>query len=200
MKSNLLRQFIATLHMLSDKECLLAKIELESAPILAGIKPSSLMTFSKDSRQSYQTWEQEKEHCCQALQLCYVELRKTEKYILVLFYNPDLLSEIMASADNRAFLEKMGYEGNLELAVILPLLRKRFSQGCPHEIGLFLGIAREDVDGFIRNNGAACLFCGYWKVYHKPQEASCLFRSFDQARQQVMHSICRRKRPVTVPA
>nr|WP_169717605.1 DUF3793 family protein [Sporomusa silvacetica] len=91
---NVLLKFIATLNTFSDSEYLMAKIELEVAPILVGLKPSSLMTFSKDSRNLYQIWETFKDKCCEGLKLQYFEMRKTEKSVLVLFYNPVLLSEI----------------------------------------------------------------------------------------------------------
>ncbi len=178
----------------------MAKIELEAAPILAGLKPSSLMTFSKDSRNLYQQWEKCKDKCCEKLRLHYYEMRKTEKYILVLFYNPVLLSEIVTSDENRNFLRSMGYQDRLSLLQILRLLKARFKQSFPHEIGLFLGIAKEDVVGFIQNAGGECLFSGYWKVYHNPDAANRLFRRFDKARHNVMQCICQRQSMSTVPA
>ncbi|TWH46671.1 DUF3793 family protein [Sporomusa sp. KB1] len=200
MKNVLLKKFIATLNTFSDGEYLMAKIELEAAPILAGIKPSSLMTFSKDSRNLYQMWETFKDKCCAILRLQYFEMKKTERSVLVLFYNPVLISEVVLRAENKDFLCGMGYPAGVSLQQILQILRERFKHTFPHEIGLFLGIAKEDVDGFIQNGGAGCLFCRYWKVYHRPHEAICLFRRYDTARYTVMKSICQRNSLVNMPA
>jgi len=200
LKNFLLRDFVAALTTLDDNEHLLAKIEVEVAPILAGLKPSALMTFSKDSRNSYQRWEFCKAECCARLNLHYYELRKSKQYILVLFYNPDLLADVLDNNENRSFLHSMGYPDGLALPQILSILQERFAGYCPHEIGLFLGIAKEDVDGFIRNQGGKCLFCGYWKVYHKPYEAYNLFRRYDLARYKVMQQICRRNSVAAVSA
>lgn len=84
MKNSLLRDFVDTLTTLDDSKCLMAKIEVEVAPILAGLKPSALMTFSKDSRKSYQRWEACKAEYSARLNLHYYELRKSKHYILVL--------------------------------------------------------------------------------------------------------------------
>ena len=200
MKNFLLHDFMAALTTLDDNECLMAKIEVEVAPIMAGLKPSALMTFSKDSRNSYQRWEACKTECAARLNLHYYELKKSTQYILVLFYNPDLLADVLKNDENRSFLHNMGYPDGLALPQILSILQERFDCHCPHEIGLFLGIAKEDVDGFIRNQGGKCLFCGYWKVYHKPHEAYNLFRNYDLARYKVMQQICRRSTVAAVPA
>lgn len=200
LKNILLRNFTDTLNTFRDSEYLMAKIELEVAPILAELKPSSLMTFSKDSRNLYQLWETFKDQCCERLKLQHFEMRKTEKYILVLLYNPILLSEIVVISENRDFLRGMGYQDELSVQQILQSLRERFKHAFPHEIGLILGISKEDVNGFIQNAGAECLFCGYWKVYHKPQEANNLFRSYDMARYNVMQNICQRKTLLTMSA
>ncbi|CQR72642.1 DUF3793 family protein [Sporomusa ovata] len=200
MKNVLLHKFIAILNTFSDSEYLMAKVELEVAPVLVGLKPSSLMTFSKDSRNHYQIWETFKDKCCEGLKLQYFEMRKTEKYILVLFYNPVLLSEIVLDTENKDFLLGIGYEEELSLKQILQILRERFMYGFPHKIGLILGISKEDVTSFIENGGSEFLFCGYWKVYHKPQEANRLFRRYDMARCNVMQSICQRKNLLTMTA
>lgn len=200
MEKNLLRDFIATVNTFSDSEYLKAKIELELAPILAGLKPSSLMTFSKDSRNLYQIWEMIKDKCCEELKLQYFEMRKTERHVLVLFYNPILLSEVVDNAENKDFLSSMGYQEGLSLQQMMQLLRGRFNHGFPHEIGLFLGIAKDDVKGFMQNGGAECLFCRYWKVYHRPHEAHSLFCSYDTARYNVMQNICHQNALVRVSA
>lgn len=200
LKNLLLRDFMATLTTFTDREYLMAKIELEVAPILAGLKPSAVMTFRKDSRNSYQKWETYKEVCCASLTLNYYEMRKTEHYVLVLLYDPALLTAVVTDAENKQFLRNMGYQEGLSLPQVLQILKERFAHACPHEVGLFLGISKEDVHGFIQNEGGCCLFCGYWKVYHKPQDAYKLFCQYDLARHKVMQRICQHKTMAAVSA
>lgn len=198
MKKHLLRDFVTAISLLGDSEYLLAKIELEVAPIQERLKPSALMTFSKDSRNSYQNWEVHKNEYCAKLRLNYHEMRKTEKCVLVLFYNPVLLKRVMEEPENRVFLSSMGYQAGASLEQILHTLKGKFTCACPHEIGIFLGISKENVTGFIQ--GGRCLFCGYWKVYHDPGEANKLFSSYDLARHKVIKRLCQRIAPVEVSA
>lgn len=55
-------------------------------------------------------------------------------------------------------------------------LRKACKQySFPHEIGVFLGYAIEDVLGFIKYKGKHALYTGYWKVYDKLPQKKKLF-------------------------
>lgn len=87
----------------------------------------------------------------------------------------------------RAILKMYGYpvpEGfgpvSVDECVAFLVRRLTESSGFPHEIGLFLGFPAEDVEGFIRNHGEGCRFCGYWKVYGDEQEARRRFARFQK--------------------
>jgi len=88
----------------------------------------------------------------------------------------------------------------MQLNQVLRILRRRVADGFPHELGLLLGIPREDVAGFIENRGANSLFCGYWKVYHNPRQAMKAFARYDMAKQAVMFRICETGRIEAMPA
>lgn len=68
----------------------------------------------------------------------------------------------------------------------LETLKSRFQSGCPHEIGLFLGIPYDDVASFISHNGENYLFYGYWKVYSEPVKAKRLFADFDASKKKAI--------------
>ena len=50
----------------------------------------------------------------------------------------------------------------------------------PHEIGLFLGYAPEDVDGFIRLGAGRAKCVGTWKVYGDLEAAKKKFALFQK--------------------
>ena len=200
MSKLLLNKLIDTLNALDDRDYLMAKIAMEAAPTLAGMKPSSLVTFSRNARNLYGLWERYKSDDSLGLGLSYYEVRRTEKYIVVLFYQPQLLSSVLTKADNCDFLRKLGYRDELSVKQVLQKIREKFRHSFPHEVGLLLGIPRQDVLGFIRNGGEGHLFCGYWKVYHNPSKAYRLFRGYDRARESVIESICLRQVPLPVVA
>ncbi|MDR3563954.1 MAG: DUF3793 family protein [Negativicutes bacterium] len=189
MNSILLRRFHRVLGGLDDRAYLLAKISYEVAPTSFGIKPSSLLSFHSYSRKLRQIWDQYKNDVCKELNINYFELNKTAKHTLVLFYHHDVLEKTVQDPNNKAFLEKMGYESELKLEQILGMLQRKMGSIFPHEIGLLLGIPRKDIVGFITNNGADCLFCGYWKVYHNPEQADSLFQGYDRAKNHVLRRL-----------
>lgn len=59
----------------------------------------------------------------------------------------------------------------------------------PHEIGIFLGYPVDDVLGFIENEGANYLFCGFWKVYSNPEGAQKAFDDYVYCRQYLCNTI-----------
>ena len=197
LKSAFSRQFVDVLNSLPDRDFLMAKIAIEAAPTIAGLKPSSLITFSTKSRNLHRLWERFKGEGRSFLGLQYSELKKTESYTLVLFYRSELLGEVVAQAENVALFDQLGCPCGKSLEQILQHLRDKLEHAFPHEIGLLLGIPREDVIGFMNKGGSDCLLCGYWKVYHNPVRAVSIFQGYDKAKLRVMNGICnlsRRKR------
>jgi len=189
MDKVLLRKFILHLNKFEGKEYLLSTIAYKAAPTLGGIKPSSLMSFSTKNKNLYELWERYKYDVCESLNLHFFELKETNDWKLVLFYNDEMLEKTTISKGNRAFLRKMGYSEAVTQAQRLEILKMRFSWMCPHEIGVFLGIPVEDICGFMQHKGSNFLFCKYWKVYHNPEEAKNLFEGYDNAKAKAIYAI-----------
>lgn len=184
-----LQKFMSAMKQLDGKDLLIWTVAHGAAPTLKGIKPSNLISFSRKGRDLYGLWEEYKQQVSEYLGLRYYELRRTGDQQLVLFYRCDLLGELLREEKTSAFLSALGYSGSMTLDESLQRLRERFEGKCPHEIGIFLGIPVEDVNGFMKHKGEGCLLCGYWKVYHDPESARSRFKAFDRARANVMETV-----------
>lgn len=106
---------------------------------------------------------------------------------------PDLLLQTLQRPPNHHFLTGMQYPLHVELEAYLAHLQTRYAQGCPYEIGVFLGIPVCDVKEFIQHGGNGCLFGRYWKVYRHPKAAKRLFEHYDQAKRSVITAVLQTK-------
>lgn len=185
----LFQKYLHKVRTLDDKNYLFSTIAYNIAPTIIGKKPSSLVCFSKNIRNLQLLWEKYKQEFQDSSTLEFYEIRKTEKSTLVLFYNPQLLSNVVFEKNNIKFLEEFGYNKHMTLHQCLELLKGRFEESCPHESGIFLGFPVEDVKSFIACEGKDCLACGYWKVYHNPTQAINMFKAFDHAKMRVVNLI-----------
>lgn len=181
--------FISMQSIENDKDYLSSTLAYWTAPTITKRKPSTLLTFSHNSRDLYNLWEIYKEETVARLKLDYFEIRKCSKRVLVIFFNRAVLLKTLLKTNNRNFLNSLGYPGELDLKEYLVLLKSRFEMNCPHEVGIFLGIPLEDVESFIENRGKGCLLNSYWKVYHNPKRARSIFASYDRAREKVISSM-----------
>jgi hypothetical protein len=196
MNKILVQDFFQALDEFNDKEYLRFKIQYDIAPTLAGIKPASLMTFVNQKRNLVELWNHCKDELCKNLGIRYYELRRKEDRVIVMFYRDEALSSCLAVWKNREFLLEQGYRDSQDVEEILDDLKVRYQEeNCPHELGVFLGYPLEDVRAFIKNNGAPCLVCKYWKVYQDVENALRVFESYDREREKVIQTVLRcRKR------
>ena len=76
----------------------------------------------------------------------------------------------------KAFLEALGYEySTVEKAIEQLKARFEIGRSFPHEVGVFLGYALEDVKGFMQDPAGGKLIKGYWKVYVDAEEKGRIF-------------------------
>lgn len=154
----------------------------ELAPTIMGSKPSTVLSFRDHSYiPLLSLWRQYGQVILAGSPLQVWVLKETEQSMIILFYNPVFLNRWLRKRAHKAFLEKRGYcvEGGLER--ILETLHEKFQSGCPHEIGLILGIPLKDVIGFIE------LRCpnhckGQWKIYGCFEKSVRLMNRFQQDR------------------
>ncbi|NLL52771.1 MAG: DUF3793 family protein [Peptococcaceae bacterium] len=198
MNKKIMQRYLEFTNKLDDYNYLLLRIAFRTAPTLLGIKPACLISLVNPSRNIIANWEQSKSDITGRLDLDYLEIKKSSQKILILFYREEILAKYLALKENQDFLKQLGYREGLNN--MLSLVQARFKSGCPHEIGLFLGFPCQDVKAFMEyqekisgirsglqvGQGPRVLLNGYWKVYHKPDLASDIFRRYDLARMMVM--------------
>ncbi len=148
-----------------------------AAPLLAGLKPASLVSFRKSKFEDFDALIASYETCfaCKGISFC--RLAEGEEYVLILFYRACALEARLASKKVRLLLDRYGYGGMTSLGEMLEELKRRMRRKMtfPHEIGLFLGYPPEDVQGFIEHGGQSFAYSGYWKVYANEEETRRLF-------------------------
>lgn len=154
------------------------------SPVLMGLKPSNLVSFSKEKFPELPKYaelytEQLKEEGIRMELLC-----SCKKHYLLLVYRPELLEEYLSNEEARKILAQDGYPEAGTLEEMITYLKARYEEkkGVPHEIGIFLGYPLEDVKGFQEFNGDSCKMCGYWKVYGDVEAAKKQFAKFDKCR------------------
>ena len=180
----LLGEFGKVQSLMDDKDYLFSRIALECAPTLQCLKPSTLLCFPRCGRNLRSLWEKYKTRTKQELGLDYFEVNSSANHHSVIFFRYETLAETLRSGKNIAFLRESGYRGPVSVEAVLAYLHEKMGRRYPHEIGLLLGIPAEDIRGFIANQGARCLLCGYWKVYHDPQHAGTIFKAYDNAKKR----------------
>ena len=169
MKSNLF-DFVQCMRQMEDYEYLLSLLAHHCGPTIERVKVSSLLNIRK-------------EELLQFFGVSSFSLKKDDSGKIVLIYHEDLLKEQLYKKEHIEFLSRFGYQNDWDYLQYLEFLKKRYTNLCPHEIGVFLGYPIYDVMQFISCPNKECRFVGYWKVYENEEVAKEIFRSYDEAKQ-----------------
>lgn len=189
MSSKLLKEYINKIGTLNDKEFLFANISYHIAPTIAKLKPSSIITLTNTGRNMVNLWEIYKKDLRNELGVEYCEIKTNKNSLTILFYDKKTLTKTLYKRRNMNFLKRFGYSENILLVECLQILKNRFQNMCPHEMGIFLGIPVDDVINFMDYPQKECLLCGYWKVYSNIEKAKKAFAKFDLAKVNVINKI-----------
>ena len=157
------------------------------APALAGLKPSNLVSLSREEFPDMEERLEEYRQLFAPRGVAFHTMCGCGRNVLLLVYRPAELERALRTPLSAALLKKDGYDAGEDLAAMLDRLsqRLRVEGDFPHEIGLFLGYPPEDVAGFQRHRGRNCKLCGHWKVYSDVERAKTLFRRYDQCREHL---------------
>ncbi len=161
-----------------------AKMALQCAPLIKGIKMSNLLIVSSSDEDAVRVILKKSGI------IHYRLLRQDDKTTFLLFRKAQLVSYLQGS-DVQRILKASGY-GDLSLGGILRMFQYRFEthmnqgEGFPHEVGLLLGYPVEDVVGFIENRGKNYLYSGYWKVYADVVTKAKLFEAYESAKEELI--------------
>ncbi|QHQ62559.1 DUF3793 family protein [Anaerocolumna sedimenticola] len=163
-------------------------------PTLLKIKPATLVNFQKkyieNTNHFFIVLNKESEQ----FQCSYEILYEDNRAYFIILYQTKLLRDVLNRFCENDILIRSGYlPGGDNFNKNLINLKKRFqnfkngnSVEFPHEVGIFLGYPILDVEEFIKNNGENYILCGYWKVYHKAEEAGKTFDQFRKLREDAV--------------
>ena len=138
-----------------------------SAATLCGVKPASLVSFSKaifvQGCAKVAAWNK----ILHAAGKCIRAVRRGENLFLLFIYDQRLLETALLQVGVSSYLAHKGYDvrGGGEGVLQQLFLRLARDRQFPHEVGVFLGYPLEDVAGYERYAGTKAKFCGSWAVY-----------------------------------
>lgn len=166
-------------------------IFIHSAPLIRGLKASHIINvkpaYVKTIKKIYEDFQIKGK----------VLLRTADKEVLLL-YREEALEQYLCCRESRQLLRSLGYEEQ-NLDGLLEHFSRRmeaYQEKCgafPHEMGIFLEYPVKDVEAFIKNEGEYYIFCGYWKVYHNPNEARKKFIEYDAAKDQLIRMLAEKE-------
>lgn len=190
---HVINRFLNSTECLDEEQNFYANIMFNIAPVICNEKPSCIMTFSSGNRDMLLLWEKYNKNIKNNKDILCFELKRTDKYVLVMFYSKNNLMYTVSENESVIFLHKLGYKKHMDLEEFLHHLKNRFEKVCPHELGIFLGYPIKDVKSFIECEGKDCLMCGYWKVYHDVEKAQKSFSAYDKAKEIILNLIIENK-------
>lgn len=173
------------------------------APVLVGIKPAMLLGMcncrqSKDrSKNLFGNWEKHKHLIAEKFNISFMELKRSEKGVQVLFYKQKLLKSIFADASTKLYMNKFGYRTCNSNAEFLAKLKKRFnSMSFPHEVGIFLGYPIKDVKGFVEKKGTCFVMSDRWKIYGCPDSSLRLIEQYERVEKIFISLLLENRNPL----
>lgn len=165
--------------MHDDEHLPLAKwLALELAPTILGSKPATILCL-RNVRfcPLFSLWKKYQTSLLANTSIQYLSLRTTMDTEIVLFYRENLLKRCLRRRCCRQFLARRGYPVDQGIKAVLQTLQLRFSQSCPHEVGIILGIPLKDVIGFMEVRCPLDII-GQWKVYGCKESSLRIMRCY----------------------
>lgn len=185
------KDFYKLLNSKEDKEYFETLFSYNIALISARLKPAITLNIVKyGNRAIYDMWRSYGSEYLNKLSLNQINLRESEKFLVVLIYDEELLFKYIYKKENVNFLEYVGYPKAFTISGALEGLKRRYEKyNCPHELGIFLGYPVDDVKDFMECSEKKCLSCGYWKVYNGQEKAEAIFKLFDQVKEEAIDNL-----------
>ena len=189
IKNSIFIEFFEQIKNFKDFEYLYALIKSTVAPTLKDLKLATMMNLKNGNRALKDLWEKNKTLIGDSLGLDFFELKKGENFVLVYFFKKDKLDKKLSTSKVSEFLNLMGYKDCKQVYDYLNLLKNRFNDSCPDEIGVFLGYPLKDVIDFKDRDKKTCKWTGYWKCFNDEKSSRKAFEKFDETKIIVMRSI-----------
>ena len=189
IKNSIFIEFFEQIKNFKDFEYLYALIKSTVAPTLKDLKLATMMNLKNGNRALKDLWKKNKTLIGDSLGLDFFELKEGEDFVLVYFFKKAKLIKKLSTPKVSEFLKLMGYENCILVNDYLNLLKSRFSDSCPDEIGVFLGYPLKDVIDFKDRDKKICKCTGYWKCFNDEKSSRKAFKKFDETKIIVMKSI-----------
>ncbi|NLO91693.1 MAG: DUF3793 family protein [Elusimicrobia bacterium] len=172
-------EVMALMARLRGRELLSAWLRYFLGATLYASKPGTLLSVGEACGLA-PAWRAHGPECVRRLGLEFRVMHSCRDAQCVLFYRPAALRGFLALANNAAYLRECGY-GGLDLNACLDRLSRRFAGGCPHELGVFLGIPAAEVRAFSSPFRPAAKAAGYWQVFVDLKNSLEKFAEYDTA-------------------
>lgn len=190
VKKEIISQYLKVLEKLKDEEYLNAVISYIVAPVIEGKKPASIISLSSGGRNLKFLWNKYLSSLKVNSNIKWIHLKENENLSIVMIYNSPFLMELLGREEIKNFFRDCGYR-QYEVEDLLREIKCKYKEGCPHEIGVLLGIPLEDVKAFISGDKAPLIKNGYWLVYSEAEKALRTFALYDSIREKVAMKIIR---------
>lgn len=147
------------------------------SPALVGIKSANLMNCNLNKYPQIME-DIKKFNDNNNSKISFEILGMCEKRALILVYQRQKLQRTIFEKNNYEYLVGRGYPQKKDLDLYIQHLKLsiELSDSFPHEVGVFLGYALDDIIDFEAGT-KECLYVGYWKVFSNKEEK---IRTFDR--------------------
>lgn len=171
------------------------------APTICGSKPATILTLADGKHLPlYGWWERFGEGILADTGIERRIFVRDAARLIVLFYRPEVLRRHLEHGETKRFLSRLGYPVGKGLEGCLEVLKERFRERCPHEIGVFLGIPLKDVMGFMGLSGEPLSCRGEWCVFGEAAQSLGAMRRFADDRDLVAERLRQGRCPLAVLA
>lgn len=186
MTSNVVATEITRSITAADMRAFWQWLALELASTTAGIKPATILSFVNTRHLPALTiWRCVKDDLLTNGHLSFRIMKERPDRECAFFYQTAAMQACIMQPQQRLFLESQGYPVKQGLTACLTKLQARFADGCPHEIGIFLGIPLHDVLGFMGMSTLPRTGCYEWCTYGNPTISLQQMARFRSERQRV---------------
>nr|WP_092070417.1 DUF3793 family protein [Dendrosporobacter quercicolus]NSL48239.1 DUF3793 family protein [Dendrosporobacter quercicolus DSM 1736]SDM10212.1 Protein of unknown function [Dendrosporobacter quercicolus] len=166
-----------------NAELLSKWLVLELAATIIGSKPSTILSIADTSNRPLLTlWRQFGPRLLAGSPVCYFVLKETPSRLAILFYRRAILEQCINAPEHKEFLFRHNYPVEGGLNACLRHLKRKFTETCPHEFGLLLGIPLKDVLGFMGLSDQPLCCRGCWHIYGNPECSLEVMKKFNDDR------------------
>ncbi len=177
---------------MSSRECIVGKIAIKIAPMLANKKPAVLIALKNED---FDILINSEKFIREILKIDFRLIHKGKNRNQVLFYKPKELNDFISEKWRNRYLKRFGYNNCQKVEDYLLELSNNFkSNNFPHEIGLFLGYPLKDVVGFIECKDKAKKIDGsMWKIYGCPKTSIALMELYKRISDEMKNLLNKNK-------